>query len=780
MYKKTFILFVFCTSSILSFGQTIEIPPNSNPTISNILGGSQIDIKKVPYQVSLELLGFGHFCGGSIISDRWILTAAHCLSGQSASDIIVHAGATDQTNNNIGQRIQAQTLYVHPSYNISTLDNDVALIYLSQPLDFNKNVVPIEYANSCNTTLADMDSSKTAYLTGWGITCNNCPVATNLQGVSMPFISQTDAEAINIAYNSNYTLNVSNNMVSFYYPTTGAGPGDSGGPAVINKNGNKIEVGTSSWGYWPKDQLPTMYANIRNYETWIENKLGFSINPAGINLYTKDKLWDMGFEPFSYQYPWTSDDIWVRRQDDSIEVHQNPEYYAQPSNFNYVYVRVINKGCTASNGTEELKLYWAKAATALSWPNYWNGSLSVSGNPLGGLISIDTLPVIQPGDAYIAKFKWQPPNPSNFYGLASDPLIFRNEPHHFCLLTRIVSTTDPMTYPETSNLAGNVLNNNNIAWKNISVIDSNKTNIVGEDVMVGATILVGDASNFGGNYNLEFKSLPSHELPITEVAEVKLTLDAPIWNKVMFEETQLEGVEVFNEEKKQLILTAENSKISNLNFEPNERGLIHVNFNFLVDDINESSEFGFVVVQTDEEEQIVGGELYHVLSPNRQRFYADAGSDVEIGIGDSTSLNAVQIGEEAIYNWYNQEGDLINSDPNITVSPTENEVYILEVIAENDGFKDYDEILVKVKENELISLTPNPATSILSIDYIITNADQAILKLVRQIDGHTSEYLVDLSESSMQINVSDFNHGTYSVILFCDGEVEDYLNLLIQ
>ena len=129
------------------------------------------------------------------------------MIGQNASNITVHVGSTNQTNNSIGQRILAQTLYVHPSYNSSTLENDVALLYLSQPLQFNHSVIPIEYANSCNTTVSDISAGNNGYLTGWGYTSNSGPVVADLQGVSMPLISQANAMAVNQAYNSNYTDN---------------------------------------------------------------------------------------------------------------------------------------------------------------------------------------------------------------------------------------------------------------------------------------------------------------------------------------------------------------------------------------------------------------------------------------------------------------------------------------------------------------------------------------------------------------------------------------------
>ena len=109
------------------------------------------------------------------------------------------------------------------------------------------------------------------------------------------------------------------------------------------------------------------------------------------DAYIRDNPGDDGTEANPYTGPmWQSPDIWVRRNPDpnwvpyphptasptwTPQAHQNPEYresdYAQP---NYVYVRVTNRGTSATDGTERLRVYWAKAGTGLSWPDHWTGA----------------------------------------------------------------------------------------------------------------------------------------------------------------------------------------------------------------------------------------------------------------------------------------------------------------------------------------------------------------------------------------------------------------------
>ena len=194
------------------------------------------------------------------------------------------------------------------------------------------------------------------------------------------------------------------------------------------------------------------------------------VPPTGVpgpDLWSKDTSDDTGAEPNASAQPmYISDDIWVRRQNDGLsnQDHENPEYRTVGGAPNYVYVRVRNRACSGTQaGT--VKLYWAKASSGLSWPSPWDGSVT-SPALMGSLIG--TSPVsVAGGDDDILEFPWSPPNPADYASFGADQ-------HHFCLLSRIeTSSTAPfgMTTAETSNLYANVQNNNNIVWKNISVVD---------------------------------------------------------------------------------------------------------------------------------------------------------------------------------------------------------------------------------------------------------------------------------------------------------------------
>lgn len=187
----------------------------------------------------------------------------------------------------------------------------------------------------------------------------------------------------------------------------------------------------------------------------------------GPDLWMKDVSDDFGAEPDPSTQPmYISDDIWVRKTNDGLlnQDHENPEYRPPGSSSNYVYVRVRNRGCSGTaSGT--LKLYWAKASSGLSWPSPWDGSVTTPAL-MGNTIGPQSVSVAA-GNDEIYVFPWMPPNPADYASFGADQA-------HFCLLARIeTSTTAPygMTSPETANLNTNVRNNNNIVWKNITVVD---------------------------------------------------------------------------------------------------------------------------------------------------------------------------------------------------------------------------------------------------------------------------------------------------------------------
>jgi hypothetical protein len=190
---------------------------------------------------------------------------------------------------------------------------------------------------------------------------------------------------------------------------------------------------------------------------------------TGPDLWSADTATDPGDEPDPLNAPmWESDDIWVRNQNDGLTMqeHENPVHRASGVP-NYVYVRVRNRSCMAA-GSGDVKLYWAKASTGLSWPSPWDG-VPVSTSPvpiMGGLIGSQPTGSVPARGSVVLALPWQPPDPNDYTAFGGDM-------NHFCLLSRV--ETSPMapfgmTFPETGSLFANVQNNNKIVWKNVHVV----------------------------------------------------------------------------------------------------------------------------------------------------------------------------------------------------------------------------------------------------------------------------------------------------------------------
>ncbi len=127
---------------------------------------------------------------------------------------------------------------------------------------------------------------------------------------------------------------------------------------------------------------------------------------------------------------------------------------------------------------------------------------------------------------------------------------------------------------------------------------------------------------------------------------------------------------------------------------------------------------------------------YTIYKTQRKQFIANAGSDKEIELLNNTTLSAYQIAEQATYNWHDEDGNLVYTGKDFTVSPELSTKYKLEVIASADGFKDYDEVEVKVKEFSINSISPNPSNSIINIDYKAINASSAYIMITPTLQVH--------------------------------------------
>jgi hypothetical protein len=168
-----------------------------------------------------------------------------------------------------------------------------------------------------------------------------------------------------------------------------------------------------------------------------------------------------------------------------------------------------------------------------------------------------------------------------------------------------------------------------------------------------------------------------------------------------------------------------------------------------------------------------GAFNFTINRTEREDFQADAGPDEMIYEGQSAYLSAADINEPATYNWYDSSDSLIYTGRNPSLSPAATEQYKLEVIADADLYKDYDEVVVNINPYKITSLSPNPATSSVNIHYDADEASSAYLMIYPASGSTGYSYIISTSSNQAQINVSNYTPGAYTVILVCDGAIVD-------
>ncbi|CAG9568591.1 unnamed protein product [Danaus chrysippus] len=226
---------------------------------ARIVGGEDIDITVAPYQVSLLNRG-RHFCGGSIIDNDLILTAAHCLLGVNKRNLQVRAGSS--SNREGGVVVPVGEYVYNRDFTFHNMDSDVGLIWLSKPLEFGPSIAPIIMSDEDE----EIDDGELTVVTGWGNLRENGGTPKTLQMVLVPKVS---AAACSNAYAPSY--NITPRMLCAGAPEGGkdACQGDSGGPLVYNE---KL-AGVVSWGLGcARPKYPGVYAKVSALREWIDEK----------------------------------------------------------------------------------------------------------------------------------------------------------------------------------------------------------------------------------------------------------------------------------------------------------------------------------------------------------------------------------------------------------------------------------------------------------------------------------------------------------------------------
>lgn len=244
--------------------------------VNKITGGTDASISAFPWQVYIQS-GF-YDCGGSIISGDWIMTAAHCTEDDAgnpipAARIDVIVGANNPISGLEGKKYFVSQVIVHENYNSTTLENDIALLKLSQTINY-PNATPVKLASAKDAAAGLTDPGVFAWVTGYGEISVNPPVLpATLQKVQLPIISNTQASVVW------HTIPSTDLMAGFLNGGKDACSGDSGGPMVVPYFNGFKQAGIVSWGSGECNTYGA-YTRVSLFETWISLKTGIEISYA--------------------------------------------------------------------------------------------------------------------------------------------------------------------------------------------------------------------------------------------------------------------------------------------------------------------------------------------------------------------------------------------------------------------------------------------------------------------------------------------------------------------
>ncbi|XP_055590612.1 trypsin-1-like [Uranotaenia lowii] len=248
-------LIILNVCALLALANAGVIVPKHLPRFDPrmIVGGYPIEIDEAPYQVSLQRDG-NHICGGSIISSKWILTAAHCTEYGSTKSFSVRIGSTKHAAG--GQVKKVANIVSHPEYDGVSIVNDFCLLELEETLQFDNSIQTIKL------TVDEPEAGSIALVSGWGATHSPSESNAKLRAANVPIVTREDC-------NKAYDGRIHESMICAGFLEQGGKDscqGDSGGPLTIDGQ----LVGVVSWGRGCAEAgYPGVYSNVASVLDWI-------------------------------------------------------------------------------------------------------------------------------------------------------------------------------------------------------------------------------------------------------------------------------------------------------------------------------------------------------------------------------------------------------------------------------------------------------------------------------------------------------------------------------
>ncbi|MFB7600204.1 trypsin-like serine protease [Streptomyces sp. NPDC056160] len=226
----------------------------------SVVGGTPTTTHAYPFVVQLTDADGKQFCGGTLVAAGKVVTAAHCVSGESADGLRAVGGRTylDGTDGTVSK---VSGIWIAPGYSDAASGDDVAVLTLATAMPY----APAKFVSPADTGVYKAGTA--ARVLGWGTTAESGSPSDQLRTATVPVVSDTGCAS---AYGSDF---VASDMICAGYPSGGTDTcqGDSGGPLLVGG----VLAGITSWGDGcAQAGRPGVYTRLTTFSDLVTAQVG--------------------------------------------------------------------------------------------------------------------------------------------------------------------------------------------------------------------------------------------------------------------------------------------------------------------------------------------------------------------------------------------------------------------------------------------------------------------------------------------------------------------------
>ena len=495
----------------------------------------------------------------------------------------------------------------------------------------------------------------------------------------------------------------------------------------------------------------------------IGEDLAFNHLASAVDLYIKDNLEDTGKEPNTTTDKfWKSPSIWLRNQDDTIFVHENP-IFTRDHQSAYIYVRVHNRGKADFDGTGKwIITYWALASTGLE-DEVWKGRELYEGKfATGGILEACPIDSMKAGEYKDMCITWALPKLLNYYPDGN---------FHFCLYAKIMDTPYDDGYVPGQTYFDK-RGSNDQAQKNVTIISK-------KDVQKGFNVYVRNVASSNKSYSLELVPQSNYDASMFSNAKVEVSMTPKIYNAWERGGFQSQDIELPSSqpnagELQKVKFVSPQSKLQNITLQAKEFDIVNVKFDFTKLSY-QSSTYVFDLIQKDEDGNIVGGETFVVESPSVSlppiQVFQSPSEDgqAQLSVSDTDFVS---------YKWTDDSGKLLGDSSILVVTPTETECNYTVYAVNHDGDAAKGSIyLEKVDYIKNISIDADNVV----VDFSNKVPQGAEIQISSLENGTVvAGCCIPDGESSVRLDGVTLSRGLYAVTYIVHSEISDQKKIKIE